>query len=198
MTWTWTTTVRRMTAPSSRTSPVLPTCLAHRGPTCRARKGSKGRGPISEALECRALRVEEEEDLMIFVAVEEEGAHRISEVEARRISEVEVRRISEEVRIFRVALGGRARTTRALKKVGVSMEDKEVMMAGRTRTARGRESSSRAREGASEEGACLRTKVVVEWAVVTPATWVAGEEAWARGDLRVAEEEVQAWTKAAL
>lgn len=160
------TTVGRMTAPNSRTSPVLRTCPAH--------KGTKGRGPISEALECRALKVEEE-DLMISVAAEEEEAPRISEVEARRISEEEVRRISEEVRISRVALGGRARTTRALKKVGVSMEDKEVMMAGRTRTAPGRESSSRGREGASEEGACLRTRVVVQWAVVTPVTWVAGE-----------------------
>lgn len=117
-------------------------------------------------------------------------------MEACRISEEEVRRISEEVR---VALGGRARTTRALKKVGVSMEDKEVMMAGRTRTAPGRESSSRGREGASEEGACLQTKVVVQWAVVTTVTWVAGEEAWAQGDLRVVEEEeVQAWIKVAL
>lgn len=76
MTWTWMTTVGRMTAPSSRTSPVLLTCPAHKGPTCPARKGTKGRGPISGALECRALKVEEE-DLMISMAAEEEEAHRI-------------------------------------------------------------------------------------------------------------------------
>ena len=174
MTWTLTTMAGRMTAPrTSRTSLTLPTYLAH--------KDSKGRGLVLEALDCRTPK--EKEDLTIS---------RVVEGEVHKVSVLEARRISKEARISKAAMDGRAGTTKGRRKAS-SMEDKEMMIAGRIRTAPGRESSSRAREGASEEGACLRTKVAGEWVVVTPVAWAAMEEAWALEDLMVME--VQAWIK---